>query len=169
MEKIKNSKGITLIVLVITIVILMIIAGITVNSGKESIQQAKLESLRTNMLLISAKAKECVEEATFKKGLDNNTTAKEEVYANNFLIKETDTSLINKVGATGECYRVTTSQDNQENNTLKLWGLEKIESEMSEGEYYLIQFNEDENTAEVYNTMGFDGKYSLTDIENLEI
>lgn len=170
MEKIKNNRGITLAALVITIVILLIISSIAINSGKESIKQAKLEGLRTNMLLIRAKAKECVEEATFKKGLDNNETEKEKVYTEqNLLVKETDSSILSKLGITGECYRITTNDDNEENNTLKLWGLNKIETETSKGEYYLIQFDETNNTAEVYNTIGFDGKYALSDIENIEI
>ena len=56
--KVKNNKGITLIALTITIIILLILASITIYSGKESIKKAQLESLKTNMLLIKAKAKE---------------------------------------------------------------------------------------------------------------
>ena len=64
--KVKNNKGITLIALTITIIILLILASITIYSGKESIKKAQLESLKTNMLLIKAKAKEYVEQASFK-------------------------------------------------------------------------------------------------------
>ena len=63
--KVKNNKGITLIALTITIIILLILASITIYSGKESIKKAQLESLKTNMLLIKAKAKEYVEQASF--------------------------------------------------------------------------------------------------------
>ena len=52
--KVKNNKGITLIALTITIIILLILASITIYSGKESIKKAQLESLKTNMLLIKA-------------------------------------------------------------------------------------------------------------------
>ena len=61
-----NQKGITLIVLIITIIILIILAGITIYTGKESIQKANLEGLKTNMLLIETKAREYVENASFK-------------------------------------------------------------------------------------------------------
>ena len=67
--KIKNEKGITLVALAITIIVLLIIAGIGYNYGKEAIQKAQLEELRTNMLLIEAKAKGLVEEVNFKIGL----------------------------------------------------------------------------------------------------
>jgi len=47
----KNSKGITLVALVITITVLLIIAGISVYNGKETIGKAKLEELKTNGFL----------------------------------------------------------------------------------------------------------------------
>ena len=67
MKKNKN-RGITLASLVITIIVLLIIAGISVYSGTDIIKRAKLEELKTNMLLIETKAKECVENANFKLG-----------------------------------------------------------------------------------------------------
>ena len=60
--KVKENKGITLIALMVTIIILLIIVGIAIYNGKETIQKANLEELRTNMLLIEAKAKGLVEE-----------------------------------------------------------------------------------------------------------
>ena len=46
---IEKNNGVTLLALVITIVVLLIIAGITVYEGKETINRSKLEELRTNM------------------------------------------------------------------------------------------------------------------------
>ena len=71
---IEKNNGVTLLALVITIVVLLIIAGITVYEGKETINRAKLEELRTNMLLIQAKSKEYVEEANFKIGKSTDET-----------------------------------------------------------------------------------------------
>ena len=68
--KIKENKGVTLVALIITIVVLLIIASIGVYSGKETIQKANLEAIRTNMLLIEAKAKGVVEKANFQLGPD---------------------------------------------------------------------------------------------------
>ena len=88
MKKIKNrTKGITLISLAITIIILLILAGISIYSGKGVIQKAKLEELKTNMLLIQAKAKEYVEEVNFRMGIgteeekiERRDTARQEIY-----------------------------------------------------------------------------------------
>ena len=169
--KIKNAKGITLVALAITIIVLLIIAGIGYNYGKEAIQKAQLEELRTNMLLIEAKAKGLVEEVNFKIGLtkegDSDFTSKKdaaenEVYVGAGLEKVTnasDVSAPSGVPAT-ECYKVT-------DTAFENWGLEDIELE--ENEYYLIKFDDVNATVEVYNTLGYDGRYSLTDIDNLEV
>ena len=79
MVKIKKStSGITLIALAITITVLAILIGISIYSGKETIQQAKLEELKTNMLLIQAKSKEYVEKANFKMGINPDEKTTEE-------------------------------------------------------------------------------------------
>ena len=47
-NKLKKNKGVTLVALAITIVVLLIIAGISIYAGKDTIKRANLESLRTN-------------------------------------------------------------------------------------------------------------------------
>ena len=47
-------------------------------------------------------------------------------------------------------------------------GLGKIAEELDQGEEYLIKPNEEELSVEVYNTIGYQGKYSLTDLEELQ-
>ena len=39
---------------------------------------------------------------------------------------------------------------------------------LNDNEYYLINFNDTDATLEVYNTQGYDGKYSLTEIDKLD-
>lgn len=165
--KCKNEKGITLIVLAVTIIIMLIIASIAIYAGTESIKNAKLEALKTNMLLIQAKAKEYVEEVSFKIGVTSGVDATEvqnrtnqartEIYINDAQLEAvTDTSKI--PGLTSE----NTYKVGQE--ALKKMGLEQIEN--TEGEYW-VTFDEENCTVEVYNTEGYQGKYSLTDIENI--
>ena len=165
-ENKKKEQGVTLISLVVTIIVLSIIAGISIYSGKNTIRRAKLEELRTNMLLIETKAKEYVEEVNFRIGpIDSNN-----LEYNNRLNKAkevyTNAGLVNATGVTipidntkGEVYEVTTDALNKMELNIKLGTDEK----------YLIQFDETNLKTEIYNTIGFDGKYSLTDIENIEI
>ena len=165
--KCKNEKGITLIVLTVTIIIMLIIASIAIYAGTESIKNAKLEALKTNMLLIQAKAKEYVEEVSFKIGVTTGVDASEvenrtnqartEIYVNEAQLEiVTDTSKIPEL-TSGNTYKV-----GQE--ALKKMGLEQIEN--TNGEYW-VTFDEENCTVEVYNTEGYQGKYSLTDIENI--
>ncbi len=164
--KINENKGITLVTLTITVIVLAIIAGITVYTGVDTVKRANLESLRTNMLLIQAKAKEYVEEADFKMGPAKDTSKKEEVYRSKGLVKANESSItISAPEVSGivleNCYHVTKEALNE-------MGLGKIAEELDQGEEYLIKPNEEELSVEVYNTIGYQGKYSLTDLEELQ-
>lgn len=61
-EGLKNEKGITILALVITIIVLLIIASISINAGSQLVEQAKIQTIETNMLAIRAKAKSYAEE-----------------------------------------------------------------------------------------------------------
>lgn len=52
---IKNNKGITLISLIITVIILMILAYTTISIGGNLSNKAKFENVQTNLLLIKSK------------------------------------------------------------------------------------------------------------------
>lgn len=72
--KLTNQKGITLIALTITIMVLLIIVGISVYTGSKLIQEAKLEDVKTNMLLVQAEVKNYVEQAKFERKTIENLT-----------------------------------------------------------------------------------------------
>lgn len=174
----KNEKGITLVVLTITIIILLILAGITVYTGKDSIQKANLEGLKTNMLLIETKAREYVENASFDLGIDpQNATEEMKTNARNELNGEDKGTLVTSDDAivkdllnigikqedidNGKVYKLTTEN-------LEKMGINEVESNDEEG-WYVIVYNIDDTTAEIYYTIGYQGKYSLTDIEQIEL
>lgn len=168
--KIKNNEGITLMALTITIIVMIIIAGIAVYSGTEQITVAKIQNLRTNMLLIQAKTKEYVEEVSFKMGPSpdetKRSTVQEEVY-------ETKGKLTKLSNAPTEVQSSATSigLSNFDNcyyvgkDALNNMGLQQVKEET--GNYYIVKFDETNVKAEIYNTKGLQGKYSLTDIEEL--
>lgn len=171
----KNNKGITLVALIITIVVLIIIASITIYSGKETISKANLEAIKTNMLLIKAKARECVEEVNFKLGpnkqkqgeiatIRNGENGNDGVYTSEGLKKVEEAiyqgiSIPDSIPTDETVYWVA-------EEALRKWGLDKIELE--NGEAYFVKFDEDNVKVEVYNNLGFDGKYALSEIEVLE-
>ena len=168
-SKLKNQKGITILSLVITIIVLSILAGITINMGLDSIDRAELDELKTNMLLVEAKAKQLVEEANFKVGIVSNPITPEqqtkidnirqEIYVtNNKLQLNNETNQISGVDLS-KAYILTVEAK-------KLWGLEGISEKTGE---YLIVFDEVKDIVQVYNTKGYDNCYSLEDIKNYEI
>lgn len=161
------EKGVTLISLVITIILLIILAGIVIYNGKDTIKRAQLEELKTNMLLIQAKAREYVEDVNFKIGIDASSKSEDEknqirkeVYEDKARL-EYATSVPSKFGITDttSCYWLT--EEAQEN-----WGLDKIE--LDDDEKYLIQFDEINATVEVYNTKGYESQYKLSVIEQIQ-
>lgn len=163
-EKMKEMKGITLIALTITIVLLLILATISFYSGKETIEKAKLQELKTNMLLIQAKAKEYVEEVNFRMGIipdkqnTNKIEARKEIYEDGQNLKVA-TNIPSEFNLTDEesCYQLT-------NQTIEKWGLDKLEDEIDD---YFLVFDEISERVEVYYREGYNGQYSLTDIEKI--
>lgn len=166
----KSEKGITLVALVITIIILLIIASIASYGGKEIIKKAQLEELKTNMLLIQAKAREYVEMANFKIGFASDETeegqaeiarVRKEVYEDEAKLQPATASIV--ISPSGVLYKVT-------NEAMQEWGLNKIK--LSDGEEYLIEFNDKDVKVEIYNTVGFNENgtvmYSLTELELIQ-
>ena len=166
---IKNNKGVTLIVLVITIIVILILAGITINAGTETIKKAQFETLRTNMLLIRAKAKEYCEEANFKVGPVQEPTEEDIKKGTDFLSNdknlstpETTPSIID------DTFNFIAELDNE---TLKSMGLNEVANTNNAGTFY-VGFKIKDNKVEVYNSNGYnatDGKtyYKLSEIEKL--
>lgn len=157
----RENKGITLVALIITITVLLILAGISFYKGKETIQRAELEELKTNMLFIQAKAKEYVEEANFKMGInpteDKISEIRNSIYVGQEKLQEVDV-LPPQIPQMGNCaYYTMTSETKQK------WGLEKLEDE----EDYIIEFNETDASVQIYYLPGYNGKYSLSDIDKI--
>lgn len=164
---IKNNNGVTLVALTITIIVLLILAGIGVYNGGETIKKAQLESLKTNMLLIQAKTKACCEEASFKLGTEENVS-EEKINNAKASLKGTEITNSEQIQIDSSkkeyAYKLTT-------DTLKDMGINGVDSNEKEG-YYLVKYNLTDVTVEVYNTKGFtkDGKtyYSLSDLQKLQ-
>lgn len=173
---VKEEKGITLIVLVVTIVVLLILASITMNGGNDIIDKSKLEGLKTNMLLIQTKAKEYVENAKFELGIkpEEATEAMKEKARLELEGENKGTKVNIGESIANEANRIGISQDEIEKgnvfwlstSNLEKMGIKNTKSDEKKG-YYIIVYNLEESTAEIYNTVGYKDRYSLTDIENI--
>ena len=116
------------------------------------------------MLMVQAKAKEYVELANFKIGInptaEKKAAVRQEIYEGEAKLQKAEgTSVPTGITITNDMYKVT-------EETLKEWGLEKLETNSKNT--YLIKFDDTNATVEIYNTKGINGKYSLTEIDAME-
>ena len=69
----KKNEGVTLISLVITIVVMFILIGVTIESGTELLRTSKFKTIQTNMMLIQSRAEVIYEKYTFDGTLSFNS------------------------------------------------------------------------------------------------
>lgn len=178
----KNNKGITMIVLVITIIILLMLAGISINVGRNVIKRSELENSKTNMLLIKVKAKEYVENANFKLGTNiENATDKDTRVSS--ALEELKGENITNGDIFSDNIKITTNEITESNSNyiyyyklltqnLTDMGLSNVQSNENLG-WYVIKYDIKNANVEVYNTRGFENDettyYSLNEIQDLEI
>lgn len=168
----KKQNGVTLVTLAITIVVLIILATVSVHYGKTLITEAKLQDLRTNMLLIQAEAKKGLEEVKFRTAnLDESN--EEQLLAQINQIKADNLKGEKLQGSEAESSAQSTGVITEDisnyyylnEETLKQMGFKDIEKE--EYGYFVVYYNIEEITVEVINTNGYEGKYTLTEINTL--
>ena len=147
----KIEKGITLVALVITVILMLILAGVGLHFGTDAIDKAKLEDIKTDMISIKTKAKIIAEQYNFK-DIDSLVGSK--------ITSQEDAS---KIGI----------EDNIEDIELYKWTSEDLNSQglsTIDGDKYIVKYDlGNPNNCEVYYIDGFDGKYSLTDLQTTEI
>lgn len=141
----KMEKGITLVALVITIILMFILVGVTINYSGDAIDRAKLEDIKTDMISIKTRAKIVAEQYNFKdiESLVGSSITDEEAQ---------------KLGITN-------------NDKILKWSSEDLTNQklgVIEGDMYVVSYDlENPNNCEVYYLHGYEGIYSLSDLQNL--
>lgn len=152
----KNQKGITIVSLVITIIILLIIGGVSVTVGTSVIKQAAITNINTNMMLIQAKIKTIAEQAKFNNNTDNyKGTILSEVSGNKKVDKILEAGIIEDASK----YYLLSKDD------LVSMGLEKIDIE----DGYIVNYE----TEEIIYVKGYENDgityHKLTDMKNVVV
>ncbi len=140
----KRENGVSLLILSITVVVLMIIAGVAINSGMQSVKKAELESLKTNMLMLKAKGREYVENANFHYGTGQLTDEQKTEIKNTYLKGtkfEEDLSSYTTLKENDEAYQLS-PEDMSE------IGLNELKE--TSNEYVVIYNIENENVDVIY-------------------
>lgn len=141
----KVENGITIIALIITIILMLILAGVGIHFGGDALDKAKLEDIKTDMISIKTKAKVVAEQYNFK---DIDSLVGSE-------IEDTEAQKLN-ITNSGNLRKWSSSDlSNQNLSTI-------------EGDVYVVYYDLDNpNNCEVYYLNGYQGNYSLTDLQNL--
>ena len=115
MKYVKGQKGVTLVALIVTIIVLLIIAGISIMKGTDLISMSKAETVETNMLTIKAKAKEYIENVDSLNWASNDSNENEEY--GGLSTKEGK----NRKELTGNKYKLTLIEDHTQYNNYSEW------------------------------------------------
>ena len=177
----ENNKGITLISLAITIIVMLVLALVVVNIGKESINKANLQNMKTNMLLIEAKVKEYAENANYELGVKpEEATDEMKTKATNALegegkgtkITSSDAiyTTLTSIGVEREAINNGTVYKLSTDDLTKM-GIKGVTSDDKEG-WYIVAYDITNNSVKIYNTEGIETekniiKYGLDDIRDL--
>ena len=143
MEKIKKNEGITLIALIVTIIVLIILAGISIGEGTSLIKKAKVENFITNMITIRANSKVYAEEINAKTwNLNDNGESRNKLFEADYGMKRESEALNSaQISALDfesdeyDCYSVTET-------TLENMGLESIKDDTN----YVVVYKSDDYT-----------------------
>jgi len=149
MKSLKNQKGITIIALIITIILMIILVSVSIQFGGEAIEKSKEEDIKNNMLLIQGKSKIIKDKHTYDE--ENSSLVGIPISeATSYTISSELQTKINS-NATAQSYILT--QEDLNNNGL---GNIKISDTM----FYVIDYD----TCEVYYSLGINGKYALSEM-----
>lgn len=151
----KQNKGITIIALIITIIIMLILATVTIEFGTGEIERAKLEDLKTTMLLIKGRAQIVADKEEFGENYDSTgmlTLAEATSYNTSNL-----QSIFNGMEDTSNLY--IWEQTAMDNNS--------VDVEITNEDFFVVDYV----TGEVYYSLGFTYEdntyYSLTELQNV--
>ena len=174
----ENNKGVTLIALAITIAVLIIIASITIKFGSESINKAKVQNIKTNMLLIEAKTKEFVENANYDLGIKPEEATDEMKEKSNSELEGEGKKITSSSNMAEEAIKIgINSTDISEGRVILLttsdlenMGIKGVESNEKDG-LYIVVYDVTNSSVKVYNTKGIqvnggETKYCLDEIRD---
>lgn len=162
----ENQKGASLPKLIIIVFVIIVATIVAINYAKKLTEESKLQDLRTNMLLIQAETKKdleavCFQSANLDKNNENDLAKINEIKQENLkgvLVQgsEAENSIPTEITIDANSYYL-------DKTILSEMGIK--DSTPEEYGYFIVKYNFDDATVEVVNTKGYNGKYTLTQLE----
>jgi len=159
----KNSKGITIIALIITIIVMLILVTVVVNFGTSEIDKAKIEDLKATMLLIKGRVQISIDKENFEKDYVESGVIK---INENLTIPETASKQYNLANLNS----ILGALDDK--TGLYIWEQEAMDNngidvEITAEDFFVIDYNK----MEVYSSLGYkvnnETAYSLTELQKI--
>ncbi len=168
----KVEKGITIIALIITIILMLILVGVGMHFGGDALDKAKIEDIKTEMLSIKPKAKVVAEQKNFK-DIENlvgtpldQDASQEGIQTDTYNIPDELNAIFNEKNEEGN-YKIDISK-------LYVWTKEDLNSQglntidVDQNKFYIVYYNlKDTNACEVYYSQGINGQYSLNALKDM--
>jgi Tfp pilus assembly protein PilE len=155
----KSKKGVTLTILVITIIIMLIIFGVTVSTADDLLRNSQKNRLKTNLYLIQAKASSLLEDYLFDTTIDfssydnyKNDKANIEKYLGGTLV--TDISKVKTVGFEKDSTSFSSTY------IYCVWSISDVEAQgistenIAANDTFIIQYNIEKDEVDVGSTNG---------------
>ena len=147
-----KENGITIIALIITIILMLILAGVGMHFGSDAVSKAKIEDIKEKMISINIRAKIIAEKHNAKE-IENLVGTKFED-ATGFNKNNLNSVFSGFTGEQKDSLYIWTQEDlnNQGLNTIKV----------DTDNFYVINYNMDD--FEIYYSKGIEGKFSLSEL-----
>ncbi len=138
----RNKNGVTLALLIVAIIVMLIIFGVTVETGTELITNSEKNRLMTNLYLIKARATSLLEDYLFDESLES----------------------LEKLGDTADSTQVSSfgfEEDSSCEYIYCIWNSAKLSEEgidtdnIATTESFIIQYNLTKDSVDVASTKGF--------------
>lgn len=169
----KNNKGVTILALVITIILLLILAGVSVNTGFSVVKDVRVGRMLSNMALVQAKVEVIGEEYHFHNN-DTDYLVGEEVFRidsathqlENIKLSDEERNMIAQKAEVSEADLFNWEWFKWDANILEAQGLDK--KMLDENEFFYVNYEH----AEIVSSEGtsYDNThyfYSITGLNNL--
>ena len=168
----KNESGKSIVILVIMTILIAIGASVIINYAKEMMAETKIQDLRTNMLYMQAEAKKGLEEVCFQTVNIDETKEENKTKINEIKQEYLDgTVLSNSPAEVQEAVKNVPEVifDNNcyylDENTLAEMGIK--DGKINEYGYFIVKYDFETAGVEVINTNGYNGIYTLTQLNQL--
>ena len=136
--------------------------------AQKMVEETNLKDLKTNMLLIQAKMKKCVEEVSFQKANVKDEARIAEIKTENLKGKKiTENEEVKRLAESTNKIDIEKIDEYYylDENELAQIGITDINLEKNG--YFIIRYNIEEIGVEVLNTKGYKGIYTLEELEQI--